>query len=69
MYRSMRWEDSDHVLQYIIVGKHTNPDLGEEYKGLVQITWQQVGQFLYKRFKEFPEKMKRGQLIPNPVVQ
>lgn len=62
MYQFMRWEDDNHVLQYITVGKRTNSDLSERYESLVQVTWEDIGDFLYYRFKEFPQKLRLGQL-------
>lgn len=57
MYRSLRWEGEDYVLQYVAVGKRRNDGLASRYPALVQITWKDIGGFLFCRFKEFPEKL------------
>lgn len=60
MYRSLRWEDHAHVLQYVSVGARENTRLSNLYPDLVQITWEEIGRFLYYRFKEFPQKLNIG---------
>ncbi|MGB3632487.1 MAG: hypothetical protein WA982_00450 [Rubrobacteraceae bacterium] len=57
MYRSLRRESNDNILQYIAVGKRRNDGLANKYSALVQITWKDIGKFLYYRFKKFPEKL------------
>lgn len=63
MYRSLRWESNDYVLQYVAVGKRRNDGLANRYPALVQITWKDIGKFLYRRFKEFPEKLGVGEPV------
>ena len=57
MYSHLRWENNNYVLQYIAVGADINKDLKRRYSSLVQITWKDIGKFLFKRFREFPEKL------------
>jgi hypothetical protein len=63
MYDTLRWENDSHVLQYVAVGKRTNPGLQKKYKKLAQVTWDQISDFLFSRFHMFPEKLPNG----NPV--
>ncbi len=63
MYRDLRWEDNDHVLQYVSVGARANSGLQAKYPKLAQITWEEIGRFLYYRFKEFPQKVNRGKPV------
>lgn len=60
MYSEARWEDHNHILQYICVGKKKNNGLSRKYSDLVQINWDDIGSFLYKRFGDFPEKLPSG---------
>lgn len=60
MYSEGRWESLTHILQYICVGKKKNQKLSTVYPSLVQIDWDDIGNFLYKRFVDFPEKLPSG---------
>jgi hypothetical protein len=60
MYQCARWENDQYVLQYVCVGKQLNNDLQQQFNSLVQITWRNIADFLYKRFKDFPEKLPDG---------
>lgn len=57
MYSELRWESETTVLQYVAVGKRINDGTQRTYAKLCQITWDQISDFLYERFKEFPEKL------------
>ena len=57
MYAGLRWEDEDTVLQYVSVGQRINDGLQRSYPKLRQITWDQISDFLFNRFKQFPEKL------------
>ncbi len=64
MYRELRWEDQNTVLQYVAVGKRKNDGRGRQFARLAQVTWDEIAQFLYKRFQQFPEKLPSdGRLI------
>jgi hypothetical protein len=60
MYRNLRWENETYVLQYLAVGGRVNRQLQGNYKKLVQITWDQISDFLFERFRLFPEKLPDG---------
>ena len=60
MYQNLRWEDSIHVLQYVAVGRRLNYDLEQRFPQLKQITWEQISDFLFKRFSDFPPKLRSG---------
>lgn len=57
MYAGLRWEDEETVLQYVSVGQRINDGLQRTYPKLRQITWDQISDFLFTRFKQFPEKL------------
>lgn len=57
MYAGLRWEDEDTVLQYVSVGQRVNDGLQRTYPKLQQITWDQVSDFIFNRFKQFPEEL------------
>jgi hypothetical protein len=57
MHENLRWEGKEWVIQYICVGKRIKPDLSNRYPDLVQISFQDIGKFLYERFRLFPEKI------------
>lgn len=60
MYRSLQWKNHKYILQYISVGRQVHSRLKSQYPKLVQITWKDVGHFLYDRFVEFPMKLNIG---------
>lgn len=57
MYDRLRWEDANHVLQYVAVGKRPNDGRQRQYPGLLQITWDDMSDFFFRRFAAFPEKL------------
>lgn len=57
MYAGLRWEDGETVLQYIAVGQRANGGLQRTYSRIQQITWDQISDFLFNRFNQFPEKL------------
>lgn len=61
MYRNGRWQGDDYVLQYICVGGQKNPDL-TTFPQLLQIDWNDIADFLLRRFQSFPEKLPSGQV-------
>jgi hypothetical protein len=65
MYENLHWEDSTHVLQYVAAGSRVNRDLERTYPQLEQITWEQISNFLFKRFTDFPEKLRAGGRVHN----
>lgn len=60
MYDDLRWENEHFVLQYVAVGSRFNDGLQVNYPKLVQITFEQIADFLYDRFLNFPEKLPTG---------
>jgi len=57
MYSHLRWEDDSTVLQYVAVGKRSNDGRQRTYPRLTQIVWDQIADFLFARFQQFPEKL------------
>lgn len=57
MYAHLQWSDSRAVLQYLAVGKRKNDGRQRQYPKLLQITWNEIADFLFERFHEFPEKL------------
>jgi len=57
MYKDLRWEDDKYVLQYTTIGKRKNDGLQRQYPRLVQVIWPEISDFLFKRFKAFPQKL------------
>jgi hypothetical protein len=60
MYEHLHWEGPGHVLQYVAIGGRVNHNLRGRYPRLKQITWQQISDFLFKRFSDFPAKLRDG---------
>lgn len=56
LYTTTYWEGSSFVIRYILVGNQPSRDLAAKYRNLIQITYEEIAEFLYKRFKDFPEK-------------
>ena len=56
LYEYYRWEDSHNVIQYFCVGSASDPTLSSKGK-IIQITYQDIANFLFKRFRNFPEKI------------
>ena len=57
MFKSLRHEGAEFVVQYFAVGRTRSSELQEFYPRLVQITFDQIGTFLRDRFSRFPEKI------------
>lgn len=57
MFEELRYQGSDFVVQYFAVGRSRSPALQQTYPKLVQITFDQIGEFLRDRFARFPEKL------------
>ena len=57
MYSHLRWEDANTVLQYVAVGKRDNDGRQRQFPRLTQIVRDQIADFLYDRFQQFPEKL------------
>ncbi len=57
MYQSLQWRNHNYILQYISVGRRLHSGLDTQYPKLIQITWEDIGYFLYDRFVEFPMKL------------
>lgn len=60
MYERGRYQDDYYVLQYICVGANKNPEVNAVYPDVVQIDWSDIGEFLIRRFRSFPEKLPDG---------
>jgi hypothetical protein len=56
MYTSGRYEDDYYVFQYICIGGEKNLEISHRYRNVVQIDWDEIGEFLINRFSSFPEK-------------
>ena len=56
IYNELRWEGKDFIVQYFCIGKWRNKELASKPE-LVQITFDQIADFLYCRFYKFPEKI------------
>lgn len=63
MYTSLRWENSSYVLQYICIAEMPSSDYARRYEKLVQVTWNDIADFLFARFKAFPEKLPTGETV------
>jgi hypothetical protein len=57
MYENLRYEGSDFAVQYFAIGKSKSPQLAQRYAKLVQISFDQIAEFLGNRFYTFPEKI------------
>ena len=62
MYRSGRYEDDFYAMQYICLGNEKNPEIGYSHRDVLQIEWNEIGEFFIRRFKDFPEKTPDGQV-------
>jgi hypothetical protein len=60
MYSHLRWEGHSEVLQYVSVGKRANEGRQRRYPQLKQIVWDQIADFLFDRFHQFPQKLPFG---------
>ena len=56
LYQSARWEGKSVIVQYVCFGEYASPELKTRHVNLVQITWAQIGAFLFERHKSHPEK-------------
>jgi len=56
LYRDLRWEGDEFVVQYFCVGKRSNRDL-DGRGGVIQILFSDIASFLHGRFMAFPEKI------------
>lgn len=61
IYSTGRWENDYGAIQLVAVGRARSASLPER---LLQITWKEIADFLYRRFGEFPEKLPT---FGNPV--
>jgi hypothetical protein len=57
MYDSARWEDGHFVMQYVCIGARKNEGRKRQFRNLLQINWGEVADFIWRRFKDFPEKL------------
>lgn len=57
MYQSLRYVGREYIVQYFAVGKVASTELQTKYPDLVELTDNDIGAFLYKRFSSFPEKI------------
>jgi hypothetical protein len=57
MYRKLRYEGKEFVVQYFAIGLQKSDELAALYPALVQVSFDQIGSFLWRRFCAFPEKL------------
>ena len=57
MYSDLRYEGKEFIVQYIAIGLQKSDELTARYPKLVQVTFDEIGSFLWRRFCAFPEKL------------
>ncbi|MDD5463063.1 MAG: hypothetical protein PHG00_15765 [Methylococcales bacterium] len=60
MYTKARWSGDKGIFQYVCVGKKKSGELSNNYCNLMQLDWDDIGAFLWKRFADFREKLPGG---------
>jgi len=60
MYAQLQWEGPNHIVQYVSVGSRVNRELSQRNPLLRQVTWENISDFLLKRFSDFPSKLRDG---------
>lgn len=53
MHNSLEWSDDQFALKFVSVGNSRNGVLDRRYRGLQQLTWSDIGAFLWERFHGF----------------
>lgn len=57
MYQHLRCERESFVVQYATIGRRANPGQQRRYPSLLQVTWDDISDFLFQRFQQFPQKL------------
>ena len=57
MYERLRYVGPDFIVQYFSVCGSRNPELTDRYPDLIQITFEEISEFLRDRFVRFPQKI------------
>ena len=57
MYEELRYDGKEFIVQYITIGKYKDEDLQQKYPLLIQITFDEIANFLKERFTKFPQKI------------
>ena len=57
MYDKLRYVGPSFIVQYYSVCGSKNSDLGQQYPSLIQITFDEIANFLCGRFQKFPQKI------------
>ena len=57
MYEHLRYEGKEFVVQYFSVGRTVSSSWKDKYPKLIQITFDEIADFLRDRFNGFPEKI------------
>jgi len=57
LYAHGRWANEYAAIQMVAIGRSKNDELGKQLDGLLQITWDDVSEFVFERFKTFPAKL------------
>jgi len=63
LYQNYRYENEEFLIQYFCIAKKKRADWEKEKPQLIQITFDEIAEFLYKRFKAFPEKRPQNLAI------
>ena len=57
MYDKLRYVGPSFIVQYYSVCSVKSPELSQQYSSLVQVTFDEIADFLHDRFKKFPQKI------------
>jgi hypothetical protein len=60
MNKNLRYESQVFVAQYFSFGREKNFDLAARYPRLIQLTFEDIANFLHQRFSKFPEKLPQA---------
>lgn len=62
IYKQGVYDGKQYRIVLVCIGKDVNQEISEKYSDVPQITWQQVSDFIYSRFKSFErQKVSHGQ--------
>lgn len=53
LYDTLQWQNDKFLVQYVAVGKKPNHNLAERFPKLKQLSWSEIAEFIFERFRTF----------------